>query len=83
MDIGCYIVALGIRRGMFKNYTTIEELLAGDEYVLEWKDEFLDQPLFLKAKPRGLGVVPGAPMTDQNRRDFLQRMGKKSGLGGV
>ncbi|KDQ50595.1 hypothetical protein JAAARDRAFT_141776 [Jaapia argillacea MUCL 33604] len=82
MDAGCYLVAIGIRRRLFKNYTTIDELLAGSEHHLEWKDEVIHEPMFVASKPRGMGIT-NKPMSDDYHRDFLRRLSIKSGMGGV
>lgn len=83
MDVGCYVVALAFRRGLFKNYNTIEELLDSDEYQLVFKDEVLKQAFFVAAKPRGYGIDPEKPMWDLRHREFMQRIAIMVGLGGT
>ncbi|KDQ51389.1 hypothetical protein JAAARDRAFT_140436 [Jaapia argillacea MUCL 33604] len=81
MDVGCYLIALGVCRGLFKDYETVKSLLNGSEYRLRWKDDVLEFPLFLKSKPCGLGVTD-EPMTDVNHREYLQHISIKCGMGG-
>ncbi|KDQ51097.1 hypothetical protein JAAARDRAFT_99306, partial [Jaapia argillacea MUCL 33604] len=82
MDAGCYLVAIGIRWQLFKNYTTIDELLAGSEHHLEWKDKVIHEPMFLSSKPQGMGIT-NKPMTDSYHWDFLRKLSIQSGMGGV
>lgn len=46
--------------------------------VSQFKEEFLDVPVFLAAKPRGLGITD-QPMTAKGLSDYLQLRGKRMG----
>ncbi|EDR02853.1 uncharacterized protein LACBIDRAFT_308002 [Laccaria bicolor S238N-H82] len=82
LDIGCYLVAHGIRRGLFKHHSSLESLLAGTEHWIQYKDEILEDAFFVQSTKRGLGIDPTKPMRDNNHREFMQRIGISVGLGG-
>jgi len=50
----------------------IERLLKGKEVVIKLKESAADAPIFLKAKPRGLGLTDEA-MSSQALSEYLQR----------
>ncbi|KAJ6497596.1 hypothetical protein C8R45DRAFT_822477 [Mycena sanguinolenta] len=75
--IGGLIVVLGIRRGDFRDYNTMEELLAGDDDKLHWKDP--DLPFFRAAGPRGLKMTAN-PMTSEGARAFLHKTAAAVGI---
>lgn len=79
LDIGGLVAVYGIRRGVFDEHETIESLVNGDEINIRWKDEALQWPFFVQAKPRGLGITK-EPMRDENQREYLQRIADQVGL---
>jgi hypothetical protein len=76
------VIALGLRRGAFKNYSDLQSLIAGREHHIEWEDDVLDMPFFVAAGLRGLSVKHDTPMSSQGSREFLRRCAVESGLGG-
>lgn len=68
------ILAIALRRNALKMYTSVEELLNGDEQIIEFKDEFLDKPVMLQGTERGLAV------TDQPARShsFTRYLGSRA-----
>lgn len=81
LDVGVHMVALCLRRGAFRDHTTIESLLRADDYELKFKDNLLEQPFFCRAGPRGFTVQAGLPMSDTAARRMLQSVCQTAGMG--
>lgn len=47
-DLGIFLMSLALRRGYVKGYTTVDELRYDGPNEIEWTDEALDQPVFLR-----------------------------------
>jgi hypothetical protein len=76
------VIALGLRRGAFKNHTNWDSLVEGDEYHIQWHDHLLDQPFFCAAGPGGWTIDYDRPMTSNAARAFLRQTAEGVGLGG-
>ncbi|KII90386.1 hypothetical protein PLICRDRAFT_530603 [Plicaturopsis crispa FD-325 SS-3] len=79
MDVGCCTVAYGLRLGFFKNHTSLQSLIDGDELHIEWKDEVLNQPFFRAGGPRGMSLT-SSPLSDKGRREYLRLVFEAVGL---
>ncbi|KAJ6510667.1 hypothetical protein C8R45DRAFT_814585, partial [Mycena sanguinolenta] len=77
--LGGMIAIIGIRRGDFKNYTTMKELLDGTEDQLQWRDPEL--PFFRAAGPRGRTLTL-EPMSSKSARAFLHKTAAAIGMDG-
>jgi hypothetical protein len=82
-DVTLAVIALGLRRGAFKNYNSWESLAQGKEYHIEWREDVLDKPFFVVCGHRGLVFDYDRPMTDDSARRYLHRQAIASGLGGI
>ncbi|KAH7902804.1 hypothetical protein BJ138DRAFT_1108225, partial [Hygrophoropsis aurantiaca] len=82
LDLGVLLIALGLRRRLFKDFSTLDELLAGDTVHIRWKDEVLNAPVFVAAGPAGLSIEPSVPMVDNGVRSHLRLIADLVGLGG-
>jgi hypothetical protein len=64
-----------LRRGLLVEYANTEEgltnLLTGNEYKIRIKEDVLEMPVFLAAKPRGLGLTD-SPMSSHTLSAFLK-----------
>lgn len=47
------LLVIGIRRGVFENISTIEELFDSDLHVITVKPEFLEQPILIARQTQG------------------------------
>lgn len=72
MDLGMLLVVMALRRGAFHNHASLDSVLAGEESILAWKDEFKTMPVFCAAKPKGIGLVFHAPMMADASRKHLK-----------
>ena len=57
------LLGITLRRGALASISTIDELLDGDSNFITIKPDFLDKPIFLRLKPRGLGIDNDEPLT--------------------
>ncbi|KAI9056813.1 hypothetical protein FKP32DRAFT_1415199 [Trametes sanguinea] len=80
LDLGLLLIVLGLRRGVFQQYTDIESLLEGNEHILEWKHGLQDEPFLCGSSPRGLAVDYAKPMAYPGFRIFLKQLAEKAGL---
>ncbi|OSD00592.1 hypothetical protein PYCCODRAFT_1426415 [Trametes coccinea BRFM310] len=80
LDLGLMVIALGLRRGAFRDYSDLESLLGGKERVLQWKEELKDSPFLCSSTPRGLGVDHAKPVAYPGFRSFLKKLAEKAGL---
>ncbi|OSC98547.1 hypothetical protein PYCCODRAFT_1471017 [Trametes coccinea BRFM310] len=80
LDLGLFLIVLGLRRGAFRRHADIQSLLQGSERVLEWKDGLQDEPFLCGSTPRGLGVDYTKPMAYPGFRLFLKQLAEKAGL---
>ncbi len=70
-DVGVLIVAYALREGLFRDYKTLEELLAGDDVHIRFHDHVLDLPVFCASIPKGTGLDHNAPMRYPAQRAFM------------
>ena len=76
------LVALCLRRGAFRDHSTLESLLAGKEKVIRFKKELLDQPIFCRSTEGGWKVERKEPMKDHALRTKFAKVAEKAGMGG-
>ena len=74
------MLAIIIRRKLLTDYKNIDELLAGDKYNIEIREEALEDPVFYSNTPRGLGLSdkPAAAMSFSN---YMKRIASVAGYG--
>ncbi|KAK3401534.1 hypothetical protein B0T20DRAFT_492252 [Sordaria brevicollis] len=72
-------IAMAIRRRILKHYKTVDELFDGDRRQIMIKDEYLDCPVFLAAKPKGEGLTD-QPVSTHGLSAYLKLRGIKVGL---
>lgn len=82
LDLPSVTIALAFRRGVFAQYTTLDQLCRGSEREIKWKPEFLDQPVLCLMRPGGFTLDPEEPLNYSRARDYLARVSIKSGFGG-
>lgn len=56
LDLGILMVAYFYRRGCFGS-RTLEDIIDGDDLVIQPEPEFVDQPLFLNLSEKGLRLT--------------------------
>jgi hypothetical protein len=56
-------LVIAIRRGFLQGIDTIEELMDYPGKNIKIKPEYLDEPLFYRGKPKGMGVDSKRPLT--------------------
>ncbi|KAI9800898.1 MAG: hypothetical protein M1833_003035 [Piccolia ochrophora] len=80
MSVPHRLLIILLRRQAMKDYSTIEQLLAGDQRNILVKDGFLDKPVLLAGGPRGLSLKDqDSPMTAEALTDYLSRRGRNYG----
>jgi hypothetical protein len=73
---------LAIERNGIKNIKSPEDLLASKAAVIEWEDDFLDEPVILAGIQGGhQGCKRGTPMMSAGITDALQVIAKRVGIG--
>ncbi|KAK5696355.1 hypothetical protein LTR17_024264 [Elasticomyces elasticus] len=69
------LLVIAIRRGLLKDITTIDELLAYQGHEILIKDEHLDDPLFYRSTPKGTAIDKTAPLTAAALTAYLKARG--------
>lgn len=83
LDLGLVIVCWGLLRGLFRDYTTLEELCTGtqDEHI-RWKDEVMSLPVFTGSSRGGRGYKEDVPMSYNRAATFVRTTAAACGYGG-
>ncbi|KAI0702983.1 hypothetical protein C8T65DRAFT_741463 [Cerioporus squamosus] len=80
-DPGLTIIAIALRRGdVLADHKDLASLLAGDEVVIRFRPEVLQQPVFVAATAGGHGIDTNAAMTYAAFRAFFQRICELAGF---
>lgn len=74
------ILTIALRRGALKNISTIKELFEAKEKFVQIADSFLDKPILIAGKNRGLGADPDKPMAANALTDYIQLRAKSIGF---
>jgi len=74
------LLTIAIRRGLLVGINTIKELFETDKVNIEIKAEHLDDPVFYRGKPRGLGVDMPHPLTSAALSQYLADRGRTVGF---
>lgn len=82
-DLSVHIIAVGLRRHAFKDFDSVEELAAGDQLELKWKDEFLCLPFFVACGPKRVMIDLTVALNDNHMRIYFAGMCKDVGLWGM
>jgi hypothetical protein len=77
------VLALALRRGALKHHDDWHSLVDGNELHIQWHDDFLDKPFFVRGGARGMSCDEDHPLTDNGSRQFLRRIAEEAGLGGL
>lgn len=72
-------LVLALRRGALEDYTTVNDLLAGDKREIRIKKEFLDRPVVVAGSPRGLDVLMDQPASAHALSNYLSLHGQRGG----
>ncbi|KAL7281920.1 hypothetical protein ACG7TL_003387 [Trametes sanguinea] len=80
LELAVIVIALGLRRGAFRDHTDLASLLKGKERTVQWKEELKDAPFLCAGMPRGLGVNAAKPLRYEGFRDFLRQLAAQAGL---
>ncbi|CCM06699.1 uncharacterized protein FIBRA_08987 [Fibroporia radiculosa] len=78
---GLLMSAQGLRRQLFRDHNDVDSLIDGKEAVIAWKPEIEDLPVFAALRPRGRGINPDIPLSDDGARMFLRKICIAAGLG--
>ncbi len=81
-DLGLLIVALGLRRGAFRDHKDVVSLGSGRDVHLAWKEEFLERPFFARTHTRGLGLEYDHPLAYAGARTTFMETARAAGFAG-
>ena len=80
LDFVMWVIVVGIRRGAFRDYDNIEELLNGDDTVIHWKPEFLEKPVLVAHDYRSKGLDYDKPLSFEHAFEVYKGIVASSGL---
>lgn len=83
LDIGIKVVALGLCHGAFHDYSTLDQLLQGDNVQLTWNSSFLEHPFFCHCGLAGASMDYNKLMTDENLWIHMDQCCQRVGLIGA
>lgn len=82
VDAALLVIAIGLRRGAFADYDTLDALLEGRDHHIVWKPEFVSRPFFAASGPRGGTLQFDCPLRYEAMRKFLAKIIIACGIGG-
>lgn len=74
------LLAIGIRRGIFRDISSIDDLFALERHAVNVKEAHLMDPILLAGKPKGGGVADSA-LSSRALSSYLTDRGRKVGYG--
>lgn len=74
------LIVIGLRRGVFEDFTDLDGLLSGTHVFLKIKDDFLDKPVLIRPVGNGYQTNPDLPMYANTLSSYLQRCGRRAGF---
>lgn len=73
------VLAIALRRGALDQINTLDELIGGAQHYIRFKPDFLDTPVLLAGRPRGLSVDPDKALSASSLSAYLQQRGQMAG----
>ncbi|KAI0753193.1 hypothetical protein C8Q80DRAFT_1267617 [Daedaleopsis nitida] len=81
IEVPLLVVSLGLRRGAFRDYSTLDALLDGTDSFITWKPEITELPFFVVSAGGGWTTDQQCPMSDYAMRFFINGAFMAAGLG--
>lgn len=72
-------LVMALRRGALRDYSTVDELLAGKTRHIMIKKEFEHRPVIVAGTARGLGIVMDKPVPALSLSEYLGNRGQRAG----
>ncbi|KDQ62661.1 hypothetical protein JAAARDRAFT_44935 [Jaapia argillacea MUCL 33604] len=80
LNLGLTLIVLGLRSGWFRDYNNLDNLLAGNDHIIQWKPEIADQPLFPGSSPDGWNLNLSTCLQYEAFATFLRKVCMASSL---
>ncbi|KAL5533802.1 hypothetical protein ACEPAG_262 [Sanghuangporus baumii] len=79
LDYPLLLIAWALRIGAFRDHSSLESFLKGEERHVEWKEEFKEKPVFRNTSPRGFGITE-EPMSSLSWSNWFKNLLRKAGF---